>query len=176
MIFAGKWRVTSPYGARVLNGKNGFHRGIDVVGITDNHVLAVVSGTVGYSGMVTDKNNRTWEWGNYVRIDGIDGKKYYYCHLDKRLVSAGQHVRAGDHIGIMGNTGYSFGTHTHFEIRNEQNVSMNPAPALGIPNREGTYGMDDRAAVQNKFALSDDTMQYIDNYKYSADLYKKLNK
>ena len=175
MIYNGKFKVTSPFGSRVLNGQPGDHKGIDVVGLGDKHVCAVVSGTVAASTMILDKSDRTWEWGNYVRVDGVDGRRYYYCHLSKRLVKAGQQVKVGDHLGIEGNTGYSFGSHCHFEVR-ENGVSINPAPFLGIPNKAGTYGTDWRAEVQKKFGLSKDTMTYLDKYKYAADLYMKLGK
>ena len=173
MIYSGKYRVTSPFGQRTLNGKPDDHKGIDVVGITDKHVCAVVGGRVVTSTIITDKSDRTWEWGNYVRVDGDDGRRYYYCHLSKRLVSVGRRVEAGQHIGIEGNTGYSFGSHCHFEVR-ENGVSIDPAPFLGIPNKAGTYGTDWRAEVQKKFGLSKDTMAYLDKYKYAADLYRKL--
>ena len=46
MIYSGKFKVTSPFGMRTLNGKPDDHRGIDVVGLTDKHVCAVVGGRV----------------------------------------------------------------------------------------------------------------------------------
>lgn len=173
MIYSGKFKVTSPFGKRTLNGQPDDHKGIDVVGITDKHVCAVVGGRVITSKIVTDKSNRTWEWGNFVCILGDDGRTYYYCHLSKRLVSVGRRVEAGEHIGIEGNTGYSFGSHCHFEVR-ANGVSVDPAPFLGIPNKTGTYGTDWRETVRKKFGLSKDTMAYLDKYKYAADLYRKL--
>lgn len=176
MIYSGKFKVTSPFGRRTLNGKPDDHKGIDVVGIADKHVCAVTSGRVAVSTIITDKSDRTWEWGNYVRVDGDDGRRYYYCHLSKRLVSAGRRVEAGEHLGIEGNTGYSFGSHCHFEVRDGSGNSVNPAPFLGIPNACGTYGTDWRAEVQKRFGLSAGTMVYLDKYKYAADLYMKLGK
>lgn len=173
MIYSGIYKVTSPFGQRILNGQPDDHRGIDVVGITNKTITAAASGVVGASAIITDRSNRTWEWGNYVRIDGDDGLSYYYCHMDRRLVVPGQRVKAGDHIGIEGNTGYSFGRHCHFEVR-RNGVSINPAPILGIPNAVGTYGRDYRAEAQRRFGLSDGTMKYLDRYTYSADLYRKL--
>ena len=175
MIYNGKFKVTSPFGWRNLNGQNENHKGIDVVGLDNKYVCAVVSGTVRSSCIITDRSNRTWEWGNYIRIDGDDGNKYYYCHLNKRLVSVDQRVKAGDHIGIEGNTGYSFGSHCHFEVRNAFGVSIDPTPFLGIQNKVGTYGFNYRSEVKKKFGLSESTMQYLDKYKYAADLYKKLS-
>ena len=176
MIYAGKFKVTSPFGWRTLNGVRDNHKGIDVVGITDKHICAVVSGVVGQSTMLDPKTDKTltWQWGNYVRIDGDDGKYYFYCHMSKRLVNVGQRIKRGDHIGIEGNTGYSFGSHCHFEVRNSAGVSLDPSNILGIPNAIGIYGTDYRGRVKEKFGLSESTMKYLDGYKYSADLYRKL--
>lgn len=173
MIYSGKFEVTSPFGWRTLNGARENHRGIDVVGLDNKYVCAAAPGTVAVSTIITDKSNRTWEWGNYVRVDGDDGRKYYYCHLSQRLVTPGRRVRAGDHLGIEGNTGYSFGSHCHFEVR-ENGVSINPAPFIDALNIVGVYGMDYRAECQKKFGFSDATMRYLDGYKYAADLYRKL--
>ncbi len=174
MIYSGRFSVTSPFGWRLLNGQSENHKGIDVVGLTDKHVCAVRSGVVRASQIITDKSNRTWEWGNYVRVDGDDGMYYYYCHLDQRLVSVGQRVKKGDHIGIEGNTGYSFGSHCHFEVRNLSGWSVDPAPYLGIPNAVGQYGENWRSKVQERFCLADSTMQFLDTHPFAADLYFKL--
>lgn len=173
-IYSGKFKVTSSFGDRYLNGKHEDHKGIDLVGLTDKHICAVQSGVVGASLIILDKTNLTWQWGNYVRIDGDDGYKYYYCHMSERLVVAGQRVRAGDHIGIEGNTGYSFGSHCHFEVRDRSGKSVDPSPFLGIQNAVGTYGTDYRAACRKRFGLSESTMTYLDGYAYAADLYRKL--
>ena len=174
MIYSGKYKVTSPYGERVLNGSREFHGGVDVVGLADKHVCAVVGGYVAVSQIVTDKSNLTWQWGNYVCVIGDDGRQYYYCHLSKRLVNKGQRVNAGDHVGIEGNTGYSFGSHCHFEVRDSAGNTLNPTAVLGIPNSVGEYGTDYRAACRKKYGFSDGTMKYLDGYEYANDLYRKL--
>lgn len=133
--YQGEVRVSSPFGWRMLGGKRVYHKGIDLVG-ADKTVRAVVGGVVGQSIMITDPTNRTSEWGNYVRIDGEDGRLYYYCHLTERLVSRGQRVSAGDVLGIEGSTGKSTGSHLHFEVR-ESGKSVNPTAILGIKNIVG---------------------------------------
>ena len=100
-----------------MNCKSEFHPGLDIVGKHSDEVVSVCDGYVLWSQMVTDKSNPTWQWGNYVAVTGIDGNTIYYCHLAERKVAAGQKVKAGDVIGIMGNTGYSKGKHLHFEVR-----------------------------------------------------------
>ena len=159
MIYSGKFKVTSPFGMRVLNGEREDHRGIDVVGLGDKHICAVAGGTVVSSAIITDRSNLTWQWGNYVCVLVEDGRRYYYCHMERRLVSVGQRVNAGDHLGIEGNTGYSFGSHCHFEVR-ENGVSVDPAPFLGIVNAVGTYGTDWRTVVQEKCGFSDYSVFY----------------
>lgn len=133
-----KYRVTSPYGQRMLNGVSQFHNGIDLVGVGSTVVCSVCDGTVLSSQIITDKSNRTWEWGNYVSVQAGDGTVHYYCHLASRTVKKGDKVKKGQRIGIMGNTGYSFGAHTHFEVR-RNNKAINAAEYLGIPNKAGTY-------------------------------------
>ena len=134
--YQGEVRVSSPFGWRTLFGKRVYHKGIDLVG-TDKTVRAVVGGVVGQSTIITDPKNRTSEWGNYVRIDGEDGRLYYYCHLSKRLVSRSDKVSVGDAIGIEGSTGKSTGSHLHFEVR-ENGSSIDPTKILGIKNTVGT--------------------------------------
>ena len=166
MIYSGKFKVTSPFGPRVLNGVSENHNGIDVVGLMDKHICAVVSGVVGSSTIITNKSNRTWEWGNYVRIDGDDGRRYYYCHMSQRLVSVGRRVKSGDHIGIEGNTGYSFGSHCHFEVRDAAGNSIDPAPFLGIPNAVGTYQVNSYDPVKRKSKYTSNGLMFdrIDNF------------
>lgn len=135
--FKGRVKVTSPYGYRTLNGKSQFHKGIDLVGVDSTDVISPFDGVVGVSTIITDKNNKTWEWGNYVRIDS-NGYKFYFCHMDSRSVVTGQKVTKGQKIGVMGNTGYSFGAHTHFEVR-DSSGQIDPTSFINIPNVKGTY-------------------------------------
>lgn len=174
MIYSGKFKVTSPFGMRTLEGVTEPHKGIDVVGLDSKYICAVVPGVVVISQIVEDKTDRSWEWGNYVCIRGDDGRYYYYCHMAQRLVDVGKRVKAGDHLGIEGNTGYSFGSHCHFEVRNGANVSIEPSGFIGAENKAGTYGIDYRDEAKKRFGLSEDTMRYLDRYKYAADLYRKL--
>lgn len=135
-----KYKVTSPYGQRVLNGVSQFHSGIDLVGIGSTAVCSVCDGTVLASQIITDKSNLTWEWGNYVAVQAKDGTVHYYCHLASRAVKKGDKVIKGQRIGIMGNTGYSFGAHLHFEVR-RNNKAISAADYLGIPNKTGQYNV-----------------------------------
>ena len=139
--FIGQYKVTSPYGSRTLNGKVEHHKGIDLVGVDDITVYAPCDGVIGASTIITSKSNLTWQWGNYVRLDTDDGKhSIFMCHLASRFVAKGQKVKKGDKLGVMGNTGYSFGAHTHFEVRKKgTSTTVDPADFIGIPNKVGMY-------------------------------------
>jgi murein DD-endopeptidase MepM/ murein hydrolase activator NlpD len=142
--FKGKYKITSPYGNRILNGKPEFHKGVDLVGLDDKTVYAPCDGVIGASTIVMSKANKTWEWGNYVRLDTADGKySAFMCHLASRAVAKGQKVTKGQKLGVMGNTGYSFGAHTHFEVRKKgTTTTVNPSDVFGIPNKVGTYNSE----------------------------------
>lgn len=181
----GTVRVTSAFGTRTLNGVSDNHKGIDLVG-TDKTVVAVLPGKVLFSRMITDKSNRTWEWGNYVCVQSEDGTLSYYCHLASRSVRAGDRVSVGDLIGVEGNTGSvspmpkspsdkTSGRHLHFEVRRPDGVSVDPTMALGIPNRIGSHEViSDAEKVCQKAGLEAQTKAYLDKYRFADDLWRKL--
>ncbi len=137
-------KLTSPYAVRTLDGVTAMHSGYDLVGLDSQRVVAVEGGRVVRSRIVTDKKNPTWQWGNYVCILTGGGRYHYYCHLASRSVSEGQTVKAGELLGIMGNTGYSFGAHLHFEVRgSDGKTALSPFDVLKIPNMAGTYSLSE---------------------------------
>ncbi|WP_462405859.1 murein hydrolase activator EnvC family protein [Gracilibacillus sp. Marseille-QA3620] len=100
--------VSSHYGARW--GRN--HNGID---IAKSGTVPVVASAAG----VVSRANFSSSYGNVIYISHyIDGQVYttVYAHLRSMNVSAGQSVQKGQQIGLMGNTGNSFGQHLHFEL------------------------------------------------------------
>ncbi|MBR5515549.1 MAG: M23 family metallopeptidase [Clostridia bacterium] len=141
----GEFEVTSVYGNRTIGGINEFHTGLDIVGRSGKELLAICPGEVISSTIVPKSSNDiTWQWGNYVIIKADTGQRIIYAHLSKRLVSKGQRVNTGDVIGIEGNTGYSFGSHCHLEVRNSSNKTSNEVNTpkfTGIPNKIGKYNV-----------------------------------
>ena len=136
LIFKGKNRVTSGFELP----ERPDHHGLDIVGDESRDVLSPADGIVRSSTKINDRSNTTWEWGNYVRVDDKDGNRLFFCHLVERTVTVGQRVKKGDKLGVMGNTGLSYGAHTHFEVRKpDGKTRLNPASYLGIPNARGTY-------------------------------------
>ena len=138
--YHGRVELTSRYGYRQLNGETNWHNGVDLVGIDSKIITSPCDGVVGSSQIITDKTNKTWEWGNYVRIN-YKNYSIYLCHMAERFVSKGEYVASGQPIGFEGNTGYSFGNHCHFEVR-LNNSPIDPTPLLGIFNGAGVYEND----------------------------------
>lgn len=98
--------VTSEFGWR----KRRPHYGTDIDLETGDTVMAAFDGMVRIA-----KLNRSY--GNVVIIRHKNGLETVYAHLSKILVEAGQTLEAGQIIGLGGNTGHSFGSHLHFEMR-----------------------------------------------------------
>ena len=57
-------------------------------------------------------------YGSYVVISHSNGSQTLYAHMSKVATYDGDHVKQGEVIGYVGNSGKSTGTHLHFEIRN----------------------------------------------------------
>ncbi|ASS67619.1 peptidoglycan DD-metalloendopeptidase family protein [Paenibacillus sp. RUD330] len=96
-------RITSTYGTRW--GK--LHKGIDLVG--GSTIKAADEGYIEFAGQKSG-------YGNAIIINHRNGYKTLYGHMSKLSVRTGQVVDRGQAIGVMGNTGHSFGTHLHFEV------------------------------------------------------------
>lgn len=167
-FYGGEFRLTSVYGERFLNGKKENHHGIDLVGISSKKICSISNGIIVVSQMVTDKNDPTWEWGNYVAVMGDDKKIVYYCHLSERIANVGERVSAGSVIGIEGNTGYSFGSHLHLEVRDCNNSIINSAEYIGIPNKIGTYKMGGNKDLEKRLEQLESTVG--ENYNFIYDL------
>ena len=115
------YHITSPFGRR----GRGFHYGVDFTGsgINGKPILAVADGVV-----IKANSNDRWGhgWGYHVMLDHGSGYATQYAHMSSVIVKPGQHVKAGDVIGYVGNTGHSFGSHLHFETW-KNGTRYNPA-------------------------------------------------
>lgn len=171
-LYKGNYRISSPYGNRRLdNGDNRFHNGIDYVGTDSKEIIAPTNGRIVSSQIITDKNNPTWEWGNYVKMDDLNGFYLFFCHLSSRNVKAGQTVEKGQVIGVEGQTGYSFGSHLHFEVRRKSdNTTINPEQYFKI------LGDWYKNEVKKKFGFDNNTMDYLAKHPYPDALFDKLLK
>jgi murein DD-endopeptidase MepM/ murein hydrolase activator NlpD len=106
-----------------------FHTGLDIANALGTPVGAAAAGRVILATSSVDAQGHLTGYGNYVVIDHGNGFVTLYGHLDKLLVTAGQVVKQGQVIGLMGSTGWSTGPHLHFEIR-KNDVFVDPAPYL----------------------------------------------
>ena len=88
------------------------HKGADIVAPYGTPIIAADSGVVEIAGW----HNHPQGYGNYVVIDHGNGWQTLYGHMSSIAVTSGQAVEAGEIIGYVGNTGYSFGNHCHFEM------------------------------------------------------------
>jgi murein DD-endopeptidase MepM/ murein hydrolase activator NlpD len=68
--------------------------------------------------------------GIVIYLDGNDGREYYYAHLSKLLVGAGQKVKAGDLVARNGHSGNAPANapHVHFEVHPGGGAAVNPYP------------------------------------------------
>ncbi len=99
--------VTSNFGPR----RYIFHYGVDIKVYKGDPICAAFDGVV----RVTKYDRRGF--GNVVVIRHPFGLETIYGHLSKILVSPMQKIKAGEIIGLGGNSGRSTGSHLHFEIR-----------------------------------------------------------
>ena len=86
------------------------HNGIDIAAPYGTQIYAARAGRVTFSGWYQG-------YGRAVIIDHGDGVSTVYGHASKLLVRAGEMVRAGQPIALVGSTGIATGPHLHFEIR-----------------------------------------------------------
>ena len=144
MLFKGRNQIPYGYGrfGYTRGGGKVWHGGQDIVGLDSAEVLAPFDGVGLRRRIITDKHNLTWEWGNYVTIQRADGIQVILAHLALRLVQQGQRVKAGQVVGVMGNTGNAAGgyKHVHCEARTASGKVISPVPYSGVSNAVGTYG------------------------------------
>ncbi|WP_446216862.1 M23 family metallopeptidase [Micromonospora sp. IBHARD004] len=95
----------SPFGMRW--GK--MHTGVDLVAPEGTPYVAIHAGTVTKAGWFGG-------YGYAVIVQHPDGSEAIYGHSSAVSVQEGQQVKAGDQLGLVGNTGHSYGSHLHLEI------------------------------------------------------------
>lgn len=133
--------MNSPYQGKFYVSQGYYptkHDGLDLVGVDSKEIHATQKGVVHFAGW-ENPSNHSQGFGQYVCIKGIDGWFYYFGHLSKINVVAGQSVKITDVIGIEGSTGYSTGSHCHYEVRKgfyKGAVVLNVCSLSGIPNKE----------------------------------------
>lgn len=110
--------MNSPYmgNFKVTQTMHSKHDGLDLVGITSKNIHSTVNGVVYHAGY-ENPNNHKQGFGLFVCIKADNGNFYYFGHLSEICVEANQRVKITDKIGVEGSTGYSTGSHLHYEVR-----------------------------------------------------------
>lgn len=144
-----------------------FHEGIDIkplqrdaAGTPLDPVLAIADGTVVYTNPTPGFSN----YGRYVVIDHVWGGCHYYslcAHLNVITAHAGERVKKGDKIGVLGFTGEGIDrrrAHVHFEINLMLNSSFQQWHETWFPtetNHHGNYNGINLAGIDvAKFYLA----------------------
>ena len=137
--------VTSNFGARW--GRQ--HKGLDVKVYIGDTIRAA------FPGKVRVVRYEARGYGKYVVIRHYNGLETIYGHMSAQLVTENQEVRAGDPIGLGGNTGRSTGSHLHFETR-LCGVALNPALMFDFRNQDvvDDYFMFRKSSYQRESALA----------------------
>lgn len=123
-------RIAGPYGIRTYR----MHRGIDL-GLCQGENRTIVAAFAGKVVKVRNQGRRKG-YGKYVIIDHGNGLTTLYAHLASWQVNVGDELKAGDTVGVGGNTGRSFGAHLHFEMRYE-GIYIDPTTVFDF--EKGTY-------------------------------------
>ncbi len=120
------------------------HEGVDIFAPRGTPAVAATDGTITRTGESTLGGRVVW-------LADAQGQHLYYAHLDQQLVQPGQRVRAGDTLGLVGNTGNARTTapHLHFGIYQAGRGAVDPWPflhradavpaALAGPDRRGEW-------------------------------------
>ena len=103
--------VSSKFGPRTspFTGRRQQHTGIDIAAPRGTSILASADGVVTFAGKMAG-------YGRVIVINHGFGFKTFYGHNQRNKVKKGQRVKRGQEIGTVGSSGYSTGSHLHYEV------------------------------------------------------------
>ncbi len=144
--------ITSDFGPR---SRVRYHYGVDIKLATGDSVRCAFEGTVRIA-------RRSSTFGNVVMVRHRNGLETIYAHLSAINVRIGQHVESGELLGLGGNTGHSFGSHLHFEVRYK-----------GMPiNPNSIISFSDSKLMTDSVAIDRSCFRYLvdfrDHSKYAS--------
>lgn len=124
-IMPTKGTISSSYGARevIFKDIDSYHTGIDIANKKGTDIVAATDG------IVTKVANNKYN-GNFIEITYKDIITKY-AHMDSVNVKKGKEIKAGEKIGVMGESGYATGPHLHFEIV-VKGIKIDPAKVLNL--------------------------------------------
>ena len=151
-----------------------FHTGIDIHPNSNTIPNKIIYAA--FSGTVTETHDSCFhvscgykcehynEYGNSIRIKGANGEIAIYGHLKQYslMVSKGEYVEKGTPIAIMGSSGWSTGTHLHFEVRvNGSNINVNPTnasknPGLAVYSTSGYKPVVSDTIAEDEYQFNND--------------------
>lgn len=168
--------ITSSFGMRSYR----WHYGTDLDLNTGDTVVAAFDGIV----RVTQYDRQGY--GHYVVLRHYNGLETLYGHLSAYKVKVGDLVKAGDMIGLGGNTGRSSGSHLHYEVRYQGNA-INPndlydfnssklkVDTLLITPHNFSYLKEARKVVYHKIRSGDTLSGISRRYGVSINTITRLN-
>lgn len=129
IVAASGARLTSPYGPRILRGKENFHHGVDIGAPFGTPVKSPGNGRV----LVVSGDHKGY--GKRIEIDYGDGWKIIFSQLSSYDVAEGDTVTAGQQVGKVGMSGVrATGPHLHLEILHNGDF-VDPATVLALPGQ-----------------------------------------
>lgn len=113
----------SGWNGGVYRSSGKWHGGLDFPAATGTPVRAM------WDGNVTAANYWNYSYGRHVRMTHPNGLETLYAHMSRILVDKGDRLRSGQQLGNVGNTGNSYGSHLHLEVR-RGGKQLNPTTYL----------------------------------------------
>lgn len=163
--------MTSPFGMRILSGKENMHNGLDLKNgdkaghLTGDYIIAIEDGKVTFVGSSKSR-------GNYVEILHVNGYKTRYLHMkDNSIeVSKNQLVKKGTVLGYTGATGEGVtGVHLHLAVVNKSGKYLDPMPYLlgdkGFNNADN-WELGDYELLYNKYLRTSPEVKPNNKCKY----------
>jgi len=136
--------ITSGFGKRGWR----YHYGMDINLQTGDTVRVAFNGKVRIS-------TYSKSYGHVVVVRHDNGLETIYAHLSKRLVKIDSVINTGTVIGLGGNTGHSYGSHLHFEVR-YFDEALDPRDIISFENFDTHY---------DTLTISDCNFRYKDELK-----------
>ena len=118
-------RVSSKFGPRRYR----YHYGIDIALPSGNDVVS------SFAGKIRVVDYEPGGYGNYVVVRHDNGLETVYAHLSAVTCKVNDRIKAGDKLGLSGNTGRSTGPHLHFETRYIGNA-FNPSSLINFDSKQ----------------------------------------
>jgi Membrane proteins related to metalloendopeptidases len=176
--------VTSNYGFR--SSMHRFHYGIDLKITVGEPIHAAFDGKVRVVAI------QPGGYGQVIVIRHSNGLETVYGHLSRQFAKVGQYVKAGEVIGLGGNTGHSTGPHLHFETR-FLGIAINPAEIFDFQNKvthmdtyvffadanrrkKGETMANAEGLAYHKVQLGDTLYSIAEKYGTTVDILRHLNR